>query len=61
MIMYIATDEMDLELQLRGSGEINKMTNASLGEDKYAAPKDTYFRRSWGDLSSRKAVLLTGF
>lgn len=46
MIMYVAADEMDLGLQLWGSSEINGMTNASLGGDKYAVPlKNKYFRK----------------
>lgn len=46
MIMYVAADEMDLGLQLGGSSEINRMTNASVSGDKYAAPiKNKYFRK----------------
>lgn len=46
MIMYVAADEMDLGLQLWGSSEINRMTNACLSGDKYATPiKNKYFRR----------------
>lgn len=46
MIMYVAADEMDLGLQLWGSSEINRMTNACLSGDKYATPiKNKYFRQ----------------
>lgn len=46
MIMCVAADGMDLGLQLGGSSEINRMTNARLSGDKYAAPiKNKYFRK----------------
>lgn len=53
---------MDLGLQLWGSSEINRMTNASLSGDKYAAPiKISIFERG-GDgrtgFTSRRIVLL---
>lgn len=50
MIMPMAADGMDLGLQLGGSSEINRVTNASLSGDKYAAPiKNKYFRKGVGE------------